>query len=179
MASHSDKDEPVSDELNESADGDEPSGSAYREPPEPPEPGVATALGVTRYVHAAFFAAGVLLAYLSGKALLLIWNNVAEWSYAARLVPQLLSYGDSERESRTLGAGAVIGLLVIAQIYRKEGIRSWAQEVANELAKVTWPNRETVSNGTIVVIVASAVATIYVTLLDRFWSFLTTLVYKV
>jgi preprotein translocase subunit SecE len=51
--------------------------------------------------------------------------------------------------------------------------------VASELAKVTWPNREMVTNGTIVVIIASAVFTVYVALLDQFWSFLTTLVYGV
>jgi preprotein translocase subunit SecE len=42
---------------------------------------------------------------------------------------------------------------------------------------VTWPTREAVLNGTLVVVVASALATVYVTILDRIWSFLTTLVY--
>jgi preprotein translocase subunit SecE len=56
-------------------------------------------------------------------------------------------------------------------------VRRFADEVASELIKVTWPNREAVVNGTIVVMVASAMATVYVALLDRFWSFLTTLVY--
>jgi hypothetical protein len=32
-------------------------------------------------------------------------------------------------------------------------------------------------NGTLVVVVASMVATVYVAILDRFWGFLTTLVY--
>ncbi len=63
------------------------------------------------------------------------------------------------------------------QTYRKENIRTWANEVAAELAKVSWPTRETVTNGTIVVVIASMIATVYVTVLDRFWSFLTKLVY--
>jgi preprotein translocase subunit SecE len=42
---------------------------------------------------------------------------------------------------------------------------------------VTWPTREAVVNGTFVVVVASALATVYVTILDKLWSFLTTLVY--
>jgi preprotein translocase subunit SecE len=65
----------------------------------------------------------------------------------------------------------------VIQIYRREGIRQWADEVAAELAKVSWPNRETVVNGTIVCVVATALAAVYVAILDRFWSFLTTLVY--
>jgi preprotein translocase subunit SecE len=65
----------------------------------------------------------------------------------------------------------------VIQIYRKERIRNWADEVAAELTHVTWPTRETVMNGTLVVVVASMVATVYVAILDRFWGFLTTLVY--
>jgi preprotein translocase subunit SecE len=61
--------------------------------------------------------------------------------------------------------------------YRKESVRGWADDVALELSKVSWPTRETVTNGTIVVLVASAVATVYVALLDRFWGFVTSLVY--
>jgi preprotein translocase subunit SecE len=65
----------------------------------------------------------------------------------------------------------------LIQSYRKPAIRGWADEVAAELGKVTWPNRETVVNGTLVVVIASAIATVYVAVLDRFWGFLTTLVY--
>src|SRR5262249_48732710 len=159
MASQSDTDEPVSAELSEPvADSQPPEAAAA------PDAGEAVApvqLGVTRYVHAAFFAGAVLVAYLSGKALLLVWNNLADWPVTAKAVPQLLSYGDSERETGTMITGAAIGVITAVQTYRKEAIRSWAQEVAAELSKVTWPTRETVLNGTIVVIVASAVATIY------------------
>ncbi len=76
-----------------------------------------------------------------------------------------------------MGVGAIIGILAVVQTYRKETIHRWANEVAIELSKVTWPNRETVQNGTLVVIVASAIATFYVAVLDRVWSFLTHLVY--
>ena len=63
------------------------------------------------------------------------------------------------------------------QSYRKESVRTWANEVAAELSKVTWPTREAVLNGTVVVVVASALATVYVAVLDKIWGFLTTLVY--
>ena len=136
-------------------------------------------LGATKYVHAAFFAAGILTAYLSGKLLAAIWNRLAEWPTAVLHVPQLLRYDEAERNTITMIAGAVIGLVAVIQTYRKEHIRRFANEVAIELSKVTWPNKETVTNGTIVVVIASAVAAVYIALLDRLWAFVTALIYRV
>ncbi len=130
-----------------------------------------------KYVHAAFFSAGILIAYLSSKLLALIWNELAEWPAATRAVPQLLRYAEDDRANIMLVAGAVIGIVAVIQTYRKEMIRHWADEVAGELAKVTWPTRDIVTNGTIVVVVASFIATAYIGVLDRLWGFLTNLVY--
>jgi preprotein translocase subunit SecE len=109
--------------------------------------------------------------------LVLAWGAIAEWPAAVRAVPQLVAYADDQREGISLGVGAVAGTLGVIQAYRKETVRGWADSVAGELSRVTWPTRETVLNGTLVVVLASAIATVYVTILDRFWSFLTTLVY--
>lgn len=138
--------------------------------------GVAT-LGSERYVHAAFFLAGILTAFVASKTFVLVWNSLSGWPAAVRAVPQLVSYTEEQRDSIGLVAGAIIGALTVIQSYRKESVRTWANEVAAELSKVTWPTREAVLNGTLVVVVASALATVYVTILDRIWSFLTTLVY--
>jgi preprotein translocase SecE subunit len=140
--------------------------------------GTPAQLGATKYVHAAFLGAGVLTAYLSGKVLASVWNLLAEQPTIAEAVPQLLQYSEDERATFSMVAGAAIGLLLVVQTYRKEHIRRWADEVATELSKVTWPNKETVTNGTFVVIVATAIGTVYVALLDRFWSFVTNLVYN-
>ena len=137
----------------------------------------AAALGAARYVHAAFFGAGILAAYLAGKLVLSGWNMLADWPEAVRQVPQLIQYGEEERGTLSLVIGAVIGAAVVIRSYRKESVRKWAGEVATELSRVTWPNKETVTNGTMVVLVASLVATVYVALLDRFWGYLTNLVY--
>jgi preprotein translocase subunit SecE len=130
-----------------------------------------------RYVHAAFFGAAILTAFLASKVVALVWGALADWPAATRQVPILLRYAEDERGSVALVLGAGIGLVAVIQVYRKEHIRRWADEVALELTKVAWPSRETVSNGTVVVIVASLIATVYVALLDRFWGFLTQLVY--
>jgi preprotein translocase subunit SecE len=164
------------EETSESeATGEETSEAATAEGTE--DEGAAGSLGATRYVHAAFFAAAIIGAYIAGKLLGLTWGAIAEWPAAVRAVPQLVAYGEEQREGICLGAGAALGTLVVIQSYRKPSVRAWADDVAGELSRVTWPSRETVMNGTIVVVLASAIATVYVTILDRFWSFVTTLVY--
>jgi preprotein translocase subunit SecE len=147
-------------------------------------PGPATGIGVQpaqlgagRYVHAAFFAFATLTGFLSARLFTSLWNWLAEWPFAVQHVPQLLRLSEDERGSVGSIAGVVVGLGTLFYFYRKPAIRSWAEEVAGELTKVTWPDRETVTNGTVIVIVASLVATVYVTLLDRLWGFATRLIY--
>ena len=176
MAIQSDQDQKT--KADDSA-GEEPASTQALAPAEilPTGEVATTQLGSQRYVHAAFFAAGILLAYIAGKVFSAGWSHLADWAPAARAIPQLVSIPEDERDGLTLAGGAVLGTVAVIQVYRREGIRRWAEEVAAELARVVWPNREMVVNGTLVVVLASAIATVYVAILDRFWSFLTTLVY--
>ncbi len=172
--------EKASDESIEASgepvEGEGAEGGALKGADEEHEEGAIT-LGSERYVHAAFFFAGILVAYLASKTLVLCWSQLSSWPAAVRAVPQLVSFSEEQRDSYALVAGASIGTLTVIQSYRKEHVRTWAGEVAAELSKVTWPTREAVLNGTLVVVVASIIATVYVTVLDRIWLFLTTLVY--
>ena len=45
------------------------------------------------------------------------------------------------------------------------------------MSKVTWPSRTEVTNGTFVVIVTTLVSTVFFALMDKFWGFVTNLVY--
>jgi preprotein translocase subunit SecE len=176
------EDEETSTETSAEADAEEASteSSEQATADEAAEDEVAAAtLGATRYVHAAFFFAAIIGAYITGKMVGLLWGTIAEWPAAVRAVPQLVAYGEEQREGICLGAGAALGAVAVIQSYRKPSVRGWADDVAGELARVTWPTRETVMNGTVVVVIASSIATVYVTVLDRFWSFVTTLVYGV
>ena len=139
--------------------------------------GVAESLGAEKYVFAAFFGAGIIVAFLMGKALAAAWSHLVEWPSVVRAVPQLLRYAEDERTTYTTAVGAVVGVIVVVACLRNERIRRWADDVALELSKVTWPKRETVTNGTIVVIAAGLFATVYIGLLDRLWGFVTMLVY--
>ena len=124
-----------------------------------------------------FLALGIGIAFLTGKISAAGWGMLAEWPSAVRKVPQLLRYAEDERPTYTMLVGAVVGLVVVILCLRDEGVRRWADDVALELSKVTWPKKETVTNGTIVVIAAGLFATVYIGLLDRLWGFVTMLVY--
>jgi preprotein translocase subunit SecE len=191
MATSDDKDEKLNDAEDgggeassdealvkaEGAEGEEPSAELAAPGEGDDAVDAAAHIGSERYVHAAFFFAGILAAYVASKTVALAWSELAAWPAAVRAVPQLVTHAEEERDGYALVAGAAIGTLLVIQSYRKEHVRTWANEVAAELSKVTWPTRDAVLNGTLVVVVASALATVYVTILDRIWSFLTTLVY--
>jgi preprotein translocase subunit SecE len=132
---------------------------------------------VDKYVFAAFFAGGIVLAWFTGKMLAAGWSYLVEWPWAVRTVPQLLRFAEDERPTYTTAVGAVVGIIAVVVCLRNDGIRRYAEDVAIELSKVTWPKKETVTNGTIVVIAAGLFATVYIGLLDRLWGFVTMLVY--
>ncbi len=139
----------------------------------------ATQLGAVKYVHAAFLVTGVLGAFVSGKALTGIWNSLANWPAAVAKVPFLIRYSEDERPDFTMTLGLLIGIVAVWRSYKNPPIQKWAHEVAAELSKVHWPDKQLVTKGTVVVLVASAFATVYVGLLDQLWGFVTALVYHV
>jgi preprotein translocase subunit SecE len=156
----------------------EPSTGAEEEDEEDEEEEDAAAqLGTQRYVLAAFFAGGIVVAYVLGKAIHSLWAWAANKDWFHNLVPALAAVTDDDKSTYATVVGAVIAIALLIRTYRKASVREWADEVATELAKVKWPTRKEVSNSTMVVIAAGAVATIYLALLDRLWSFITDLLY--
>jgi preprotein translocase subunit SecE len=187
---HSDKGQespPASDLLDRTGAIVAPDASALSadgtsaEPGSPGEgtraPQVTGQLGSARYVHAAFIAAAILVGYIASQLFTLIWNRLAEAPWALRLVPQLVRYDEDVRGDVGLVVGAIVGIITVIRLYGRPKIRVWADEVAAELSKVSWPDREAITNNTVIVIVASLTATLYVTVLDRFWAFSTGLIY--
>ena len=128
---------------------------------------VPTQLGSQRFVFAAYFAGAIAIAFLLSKALGYAWLRLATYK------PQI---GEPHDEVVMPVAG-VIGALTAIYYYRDQKTRTLAEEVASELGKVSWPSRDEVVNGTFVVIVTTLAATTYFALMDRFWGFVTNLVY--
>ncbi|MEO5727182.1 MAG: preprotein translocase subunit SecE [Byssovorax sp.] len=134
-------------------------------------------LGSQRYVLAGFFVAGMVGAFVVGRAIQTIWAYLSNKDWFSTSVPRLAAVSDDEKSTISLVIGALIALVVVFRTYRKPEVRVWTDEVASELAKVKWPTRKEVWNSTVIVIAASTVATVYLALLDRLWAFITNIVY--
>jgi len=126
-------------------------------------------LGYRRYVYAAYFGAAIVVAFIGSKFGNMIYFRVSQWKPTWDL-------GDPKDEI-IMPVAAVIGGLVAFYYYKKPKSRQYVDEVANELSQVTWPNRKEVTNSTAVVIVTTVFATVFFALMDRFWGFVTNLVY--
>lgn len=124
-------------------------------------------LGHRRFVYAAYFAGAIAVAFFCSKAVDGGWTRLGLWKPA---------FGEPHDEI-VMPVSAVIGGLTALYFWRDNKTRGLAEEVAEELAKVTWPNKEEVTNGTAVVIVTTLFATLFFALMDRFWGFVTNLVY--
>ncbi|WP_437317811.1 preprotein translocase subunit SecE [Sorangium sp. So ce385] len=160
------------------AEGAEAQRAGEREDVEEAEEEVAaTQLGTERYVLAGFFASGMLLAYLLGKVIHGVWATLSNKDWFSRALPAVSAVGDDDKTTYGMVVGGVIALIVVLRAFRNAELRTWSDEVAAELAKVKWPTKKEVTNSTFVVIATTTVATLYLALLDRFWAFVTNIVY--
>lgn len=168
-------------ELVKADSGDEPAGEqddeAAEEGGEGDDAPAAAQLGTGRYVLAGFFAAGMIGAYVLGRALETVWISVSNKDWFSQSVPRLAAVSDGDKAMYTLVIAGIVALVFVSRSYRKPEVRQWADDVATELQKVVWPSRKDVTNSTFIVIVASLFATVYLTLLDRLWAFVTNIVY--
>jgi preprotein translocase subunit SecE len=124
----------------------------------------------------------MVVAFILGRALEAAWSQFAAEDWFIDNLPSLAAVpyeGELfSRASISLVLGAILGAVIVGYYYVKPEVRTWADEVAEQLNKVKWPTRKEVSNNTVVVMIATAIITTYLTLLDRFWSFVTNLIYS-
>ena len=102
-------------------------------------------MGHRRYVYAVFFAFGICLAYFLSRAGLAAWHRLSQWT------PKV----GEPRDDLVTPVSAVIAGVSIWFTYRRQDVRTLADEVALELSKVEWPSREKVRRSTTIVIGAS------------------------
>lgn len=129
--------------------------------------GVPVQLGYQRYVYAAYMAGALIAAFLFAKIGHASWYRLGQWK---------TELGEPKDEYLFPVAG-VLGVLVAIYYWRKPDARKYADEVAEELSKVTWPSRKEVTNSTTVVVLTTVFATVFFALMDRFWSFVTDKIY--
>lgn len=129
--------------------------------------GVPVQLGYQRYVYAAYMAGALLAAFLFAKIGHASWYRLGQWK---------TELGEPKDEYVFPVAGA-LGIAFAIYYWRKPDARKYADEVAEELSKVTWPSRKEVTNSTTVVVLTTLFATVFFALMDRFWSFVTDKIY--
>jgi preprotein translocase subunit SecE len=124
-------------------------------------------LGTQRYVYAAYFFGAVAIAFLFSKIAVLVWQRLQAYSPAV----------GEPRDEIVMPVAAILGAGIATYYWYRTSARRLAEEVASEMAKVTWPTRTEVTNGTVVVIVTTVISTVFFALMDKFWGFVTNLVY--
>lgn len=167
----------ASDEEEDAAAGESEANAEGEGEGEGEEEQAAAQLGTDRYVMAGFFAAGMLGAYVLGRALQSAWASFANKDWFSQNLPRLAAVSDDDKGMYSIIVGGLISLAFVYRTWRNPEFRTWADDVAGELQKVVWPSRKEVTSSTFIVIVASTIATIYLALLDRLWAFVTNIVY--
>jgi preprotein translocase subunit SecE len=168
--SRSEDREPGEGRNEKSSEGEDDKAEAVADKLEDaPMPVAPVQLGYRRFVYAAYFGFAIIVTFIAAKSGNMIWYRVSQWK------PQW-NLGDPSDELIWVGAAA-LGIILTLYYYRKPSSRQYVDEVANELSQVTWPSRKEVTNGTSVVIVTTVFATAFFALMDRFWGFVTNLVY--
>jgi preprotein translocase subunit SecE len=124
-------------------------------------------LGTRRFVYAAYFAGAIGIAFIMSKALDFAWY---------RLQTYRPSIGEP-RDEVVMPVSALVGAGLAVYYWVRTRARELAEQVATEMSKVTWPSRTEVTNGTFVVIVTTVISTVFFALMDKFWGFVTNLVY--
>lgn len=110
------------------------------------------------------------LIYLIGTVLLfymLQWSIDWVWGY----------FGSPPSEFKMTMFAGIVAVATGVILYRSDRIYGLANEVAQELKKVTWPTGKEVRAATTVVIVMAVVSAVILGIFDFAWSNLTELVY--
>jgi preprotein translocase SecE subunit len=117
-------------------------------------------MGIARYVNLSFVAAGLLLYVVLGG-----FFSVLIELFGSSANAQVL--GNNFRVGHLLAL--VVATVVAVQLRRSPRAHTWAMEVGNELAKVTWPTWSDTKKATWVVIATTLVIAALLGLLD--WVF--------
>lgn len=110
------------------------------------------------------------LIYLCGGLLAFVltkWTVDWIWGYFTR----------SPDEFIVTIVAAVVAIVGGIYYYRKEETYSLVNEVANELKKVTWPDKQEVKMATIVVLVMTLLSALILGFFDLVWGALTKVIY--
>lgn len=73
--------------------------------------------------------------------------------------------------------GVVVGIVAMVIAWKNIRLRTLAMETIEELAAVTWPTKDETSTATVVVLATTVVASVVIFAMDRFWNWITNVIY--
>ena len=118
-----------------------------------------------RFVVVGVMALAIVLAMVLSHGFYWTWNAMA-WNDPALL-------GRDFTMSRLLGY--VAAMATAAFVFMHKPTFTLANEVVEELSKVTWPNKQETGNATVVVVIATLISAAFLGVFDAVWLWLTDL----
>lgn len=116
--------------------------------------------GLNKYIHLSFMVLFFLLYYVISHIIESIWYL---WATPNDTVIIVLTI--------------IIAFGLTFYLWLNPSLNEITKEIANELAKVTWPNKKEIYAFTITVIVTSVIFALILGLFDMIWVWLTGLIY--
>ena len=123
---------------------------------QPERIGGSLQLGVQKYLYTGYFVAACVVAFLTSHLVEAVWPG---------------------HENIASPIGAVVGLVAMVIAWKNIRLRTLAMETIEELAAVTWPTKDETSTATVVVLATTAVASVVIFAMDRFWNWITDVIY--
>ena len=123
---------------------------------QPERIGSSLQMGIQKYLYTGYFVAGCVVAFLV--------SHIAEAAWAGH-------------ENAANGIGVVAGAIGVVFAWKNLRLRTLAMETIEELAAVTWPTKDETTTATVVVLTTTAVASVMIFAMDRFWSWITNVIY--
>jgi preprotein translocase subunit SecE len=128
---------------------------------------VMRALGLERWVLLGYLVVFAASIWLFEKIVALAWDELA---LRVEAVPE-------PTDIPVLALSVLLSIVLTVVLWRHKKSRTFAEESATELSKVTWPTRKETYANTVVVIITSAVAAVILFAFDAAWSWITDLIY--
>lgn len=117
--------------------------------------------GQTRWVQAAFLGLFGIFAWLFDKIITSIWVELG-----------------SPNTTVIQASSLILGAATAWFLYNNAKSKGYADDVAAELAQVSWPTKEETWAHTWVVIATAAIAAVVVSLMDNLWNHVTNWIYQ-
>jgi preprotein translocase subunit SecE len=130
-------------------------------------PAAMRALGLERWVLLGYLVVFATSIWLFEKIVALAWD---ELSLYVEAIPE-------PSDIPVLALSVLLAIVLVVVLWKRKKARTFAEESAAELSKVTWPSRKETYANTVVVIVTSVIAAIILFVFDAAWSWITDLIY--